>query len=560
MSSEKRWLKWYPQEIAPSNDYPKVSLASFLVESARRNPGQTAVHFMGKQLSYSTLLKESYRMANALAQLGIAKGDRVALMLPNTPHTIVAYYGALMIGAIVVQTNPLYTERELQAQMIDSGAIAIITLDLMHKRVLAVKAQTQLKHVIVGSVKDYLPFPKSMLYPIVAKKDGSDLSVQYGPGLLSYKELLRQASDNPVSAQLDAEKDLALLQYTGGTTGTSKGVMLTHYNLVSNTIQNAFWCYANEPGKERYLAVLPFFHVFGMTVLMNLAIYRSDMLILLPRFEPQTVLKTISKLKASVFPGAPTMYISLINQKNIKDFDLSSIKVCVSGAAPLPQEVQETFEKITGGKLTEGYGLTEAAPVTHGNLVWGKRKIGTIGIPYPDTEAKVVNSETGEEVEIGEIGELIVRGPQVMQGYWNREAETAATLKDGWLYTGDLGRMDDEGFFMIVDRKKDLIIAGGFNIYPREIEEVLYEHPAIKEAVAVGVPDAYRGETVKAYVVLKDGASVTEHELDKWCRERLAAFKVPHIYEFRDSLPKTLIGKVLRRLLLEEEEAKRKSS
>lgn len=553
MTTEMIWHKWYPAEINTHYDYPKHNLAEFLVQSSTKRPNQIAIYFLGKKITYGELLEQSYRLAHALQELGVRKGDRVALMLPNSPHAVVAYYGALMIGAIVVQTNPLYTERELQFQSADSGATVMITLDFLHKKVLAVQSKTAIKHVIVGSIKDYLPFPKNLLYPVVAKKDGFDLNVNYTPTIHNYRSLLAASSNSPVCVEVDAEKDLALLQYTGGTTGVSKGVMLTHYNLIANTIQNAKWCYNVEPGKERYLAALPFFHVFGMTVLMNLAILQGDSLILLPKFEVETVLKTISTMKATIFPGAPTMYIALINHPRILEYDLSSIKVCVSGAASLPQEVQETFESITGGKLIEGYGLTETSPVAHANLVWGHRKIGTVGIPYPDTEAKIVNSDTGVELPVGEIGEVIVRGPQVMVGYWNRSQDTAQALRDGWLYTGDLGKMDEDGFFSIVDRKKDLIIAGGFNIYPREIEEVLYEHPAIKEAVAVGVPDDYRGETVKAFIVLKEGATVDQEELNAWCRERLAAFKVPRIYEFRDTLPKTLIGKVLRRKLLEEE-------
>lgn len=558
MTTEMTWHKWYPEEITPHIDYPRHNLAEILVKSAKLNPDQIAMYFMGKKITYGQLLEQSYRFANALYGLGIRKGDRVGLMLPNCPHSVIAYYGALMIGAIVVQTNPLYTERELQLQTADSGAIVMITLDILHHKVLAVKANTDLRHIIVGSIKDYLPFPKSVLYPVVAKKDGYNLNVNYSDQILSFRTLLQSASSKPICVEVDAENELALLQYTGGTTGVSKGVMLTHYNLVSNTIQSSRWCYNTEKGKERYLATLPFFHVFGMTLLMNMAILRGDSLILLPKFEVETVLKTISSMKATIFPGAPTMYIALINHPRIREYDLSSIKVCVSGAAPLPLEVQETFEALTGGKLIEGYGLTETSPVTHANLVWGHRKIGTVGIPYPDTEAKVVNSDTGVEVPLGEIGEVIVRGPQVMVGYWNRPQETYKALRDGWLYTGDLGKMDEDGFFSIVDRKKDLIIASGFNVYPREIEEVLFEHPAIKEAVAVGVPDEYRGETVKAYIVFKEGQTTNQEELNLWCRERLAAFKVPRIYEFRDSLPKSMIGKVLRRKLLEEEQDKNK--
>lgn len=547
------WLRHYPQEVAETYDYPEHNIAEFLIESARRFPDNTALYFMGKRMTYRELLHASYQFANALRSLGVEAGERVAIMLPNCPQTVIAYFGALMNGSIVVQTNPLYMESELRQQMADSGAIAIVTLDFMHKRVLNIQSKTDLRHVIVTSMKDYLPFPKNVLYPIKAKKDGLDLSVQYVDGVRSFTKLLSAAPATPVCAEVNAREDTAVLQYTGGTTGVPKGAMLTHYNLIVNTLQVNHWFYRSDAGKERYLAALPCFHVFGLTVLLNQCMYAAGMLILLPRFEVAQVLETIDKMRPTIFPGAPTMYIALIHHPDIRKYDLSSIKACVSGSAPLPVEVQDRFEELSGGRLIEGYGLTEASPVTHANTVWEKRKIGTIGIPFPDTEAMIVDPETGEELPIGEIGELAVKGPQVMKGYWNRPEETSIVLKNGWLYTGDMGTMDEDGFFAIVDRKKDVIIAGGFKIYPREVEEVLFEHPAIKEAAVAGVPDEYRGETVKAYIVLKEGAALSERELDVWCRERLAAYKVPRKVEFRESLPKTIIGKVLRRKLLEEE-------
>lgn len=547
------WLRHYPQEVAETYDYPEHNIAEFLIESARRFPDNTALYFMGKRMTYRELLHASYQFANALRSLGVEAGERVAIMLPNCPQTVIAYFGALMNGSIVVQTNPLYMESELRQQMADSGAIAIVTLDFMHKRVLNIQSKTDLRHVIVTSMKDYLPFPKNVLYPIKAKKDGLDLSVQYVDGVRSFTKLLSAAPATPVCAEVNAREDTAVLQYTGGTTGVPKGAMLTHYNLIVNTLQVNHWFYRSDAGKERYLAALPCFHVFGLTVLLNQCMYAAGMLILLPRFEVAQVLETIDKMRPTIFPGAPTMYIALIHHPDIRKYDLSSIKACVSGSAPLPVEVQDRFEALSGGRLIEGYGLTEASPVTHANTVWEKRKIGTIGIPFPDTEAMIVDPETGEELPIGEIGELAVKGPQVMKGYWNRPEETSIVLKNGWLYTGDMGTMDEDGFFAIVDRKKDVIIAGGFKIYPREVEEVLFEHPAIKEAAVAGVPDEYRGETVKAYIVLKEGAALSERELDVWCRERLAAYKVPRKVEFRESLPKTIIGKVLRRKLLEEE-------
>ncbi|WNR42209.1 long-chain-fatty-acid--CoA ligase [Paenibacillus roseipurpureus] len=556
MGETKPWLRHYPAEVAPTYEYPKHNLARLLVDSASQFPDRPALFFLGKKLSYRELVTASYQFAHVLLDLGVRSGERVSIMLPNCPSAIIAYFGTLMMGGIVVMTNPLYVERELVHQLSDSEAVVIVTLDLLFERVQKAKSRTFLRHVIVTSIKDYLPFPKNWLYPIKMKRDGAKLDVAYGDGVYAFKKLLRAASAEPICEQVNAEEDIALLQYTGGTTGLAKGVMLTHANLIANTYQTSHWCYREEAGGDRFLGAIPCFHVFGLTVLLNQAMHRAGMLILIPKFDIDMILDTIDKLRPTIFPGAPTMYVALINHKRVKEVDISSINVCVSGSAPLPLEVQERFEALTGGKLIEGYGLTEASPVTHANPIWGFRKIGTIGVPFPDTVTKVVDSDSGEELPIGEIGEIIIKGPQVMKGYWRREQETAKTIKDGWLYTGDMGRMDEDGFFSIVDRKKDLIIAGGFNIYPRDIEEVLYEHPAILEAAVAGVPDEYRGETVKAFIVLREGMTLTEKELDIWCRERLAAYKVPRKVEFRQSLPKTMIGKVLRRQLLEEEMTK----
>ena len=356
--------------------------------------------------------------------------------------------------------------------------------------------------------------------------------------------------------EFDFENDLALLQYTGGTTGYPKGVMLTHKNLISNASACDAWLYKMKKGDEKILGVLPFFHVYGMTTVLILAVMQGYKMILLPKFDVETTLKTIHKQRPSIFPGAPTIYIGLLNHPDLKKYDLSSIESCLSGSAPLPVEIQEKFEEVTGGRLVEGYGLTESSPVTHANFIWEKRVKGSVGVPWPDTDAAILSLETREPARPREVGEIVVKGPQVMKGYWNRPEDTAATFQDDWLLTGDLGYMDEEGFFYVVDRRKDMIIAGGYNIYPREIEDVLYEHPAIQEMVAAGVPDPYRGETVKVYIVLKKGAHVTETELDEFARENLAAYKVPKIYEFRDELPKTAVGKILRRVLVEEERKK----
>jgi long-chain acyl-CoA synthetase len=554
----KPWLRHYPPEIPATLDYPNYGIPQFLINAVEKYPANEAVHFLGKSITYRELYDHTCRMANGLITLGVKRGERVAIMLPNCPQAVISYYAALMVGAVVVQTNPLYVEREIEHQLSDSDATTIITVDLFYERLARVRGESpetgplpNLKNVIITSLKDGLPFPKNLLYPLKQRKEGFKADIPYGrQGVVSYKKLLASSSNLPVITDIHGS-DLAQLQYTGGTTGTPKGVMLTHRNLVANTMQIAAWCYKAKDGYERFLAALPLFHVFGLTVIMNFSVLRASSLILLPRFETETVLETISRQQPTIFPGAPTMYIALINHKNAASTDLSSIEICVSGSAALPLEVQEQFEKMTGGKLIEGYGLTEASPVTHSNLLWGKRKIGTIGFPFPDTEAAIFSPE-GKPLPIREVGEIVVRGPQVMKGYWNNPEESAIVLRDGWLHTGDLGYMDEDGFFTIVDRIKDIIIAGGFNIYPREIEEVLYEHPAVMEASVLGVKDPYRGETVKAYIVLKKGSYTSAAQLDVWCRQRLAAFKVPHLYEFRESLPKTMIGKVLRRKLLEE--------
>lgn len=559
MLSNKPWLRHYPVEVPPTYNYPKQNLAQFLIQTAERYPQVHALDFLGKKMTYAELLEKSYRFARTLQRLGINKGDRVAIMLPNCPQAVIAYYGTLLIGGIVVMTNPLYMPRELEHQLTDSGARLIVTLDALVQRVQNSMGTKPLEFILVTSIQDALPFPKNLLYPIKAKKDGMAAHVTYNEQVLSFKELLKQSSGDPVQVPVSADKDLALLQYTGGTTGFAKGVMLTHSNLVANTLQTKLWFYRSRQGMERYMAALPFFHVFGLTVLLNQAVALGGTLILVPRFEINQVLQTIHKKKPTVFPGAPTMYVAIINHQAIGSYDLSSINVCISGAASLPLEVQTRFETITGGKLIEGYGLTEASPVTHANNIWEKRKTGSIGIPFPDTDAKIVQPDTLEEVPLGEIGELAVKGPQVMKGYWNQPEETYKCLKDGWLLTGDLGRMDEDGYFYILDRRKDLIIAGGYNIYPREVEEVLFEHPDVEEAIVAGIFDPYRGETVKAYIVPRAGAVPDADELKQWCKEKLAAYKVPRVYEFRDSLPKTLAGKVLRRKLIEEEAARNNS-
>lgn len=555
--TEKPWLAHYPPEVPHTLTYPSMAVQEYLTQSYKKYPQKTAVHFMGKELSYEELYQSSMKFANYLQKLGIQKGDRVSIMLPNCPQAVISFYGILYAGGIVVMTNPLYTEREIVYQMKDSGAKAIISLDILFPRISKALKETELENVIITGIKDYLAFPKNLVYPFIQKKQyGMTVKVEHRGMNHLFTEIMKTAQPTVRETSFDFEEDLALLQYTGGTTGSPKGVMLTHKNLISNATMCDSWLYKCKKGEETIMGIIPLFHVYGLTTVLILSVMLGNKMVLLPKFDPETALKTINKQKPTLFPGAPTLYIGLMSHPDIAKYDLSSIEACMSGSAPLPIEIQEKFEELTGGKLVEGYGLTETSPVTHSNLVWGERIKGSVGIPYPDTDSKIFQTGTTTPIPNGEIGEIAIKGPQVMKGYWNKPEETAATIVDGWLLTGDLGYMDDSGHFFIVDRKKDMIIAGGFNIYPREIEEVLYEHEAIQECVVAGIPDPYRGETVKAYIVLKEGYTVTEEELDVHCREQLASFKVPRIYEFRKELPKTAIGKILRRSLVDEEVAK----
>nr|WP_090870580.1 long-chain-fatty-acid--CoA ligase [Oceanobacillus limi] len=555
---EKLWHANYPKEIPTTIDYDEKPLHVFLGDAAKRYGEKKALYFMGKELSFTEVHTQAKIMANYFQQLGLNKGDRVAIMLPNCPQAVISYYGALMAGGIVVQTNPLYTERELEYQLNDSGATFIVCLDILVPRVKNVKKDTPLKHIFVAGIKDYLPFPKNLIYPFIQKKQyNMVVKVDHGGDTHVWTKILEQTTPNYQPVEVDPKEDLALLQYTGGTTGFPKGVMLTHYNLVSNVQMSDAWLYKTKEGEEIVLGVLPFFHVYGMTTVMNMSIMAGQKMILMPKFDAGDVLKTIQKQKPTLFPGAPTIYVGLLNHPDLKKYDLSSIEACISGSAPLPVEVQEQFEKVTGGRLVEGYGLTESSPVTHANFVWEKRINGSIGIPWPDTDSKILDMETLEEAEIGDVGEVAVKGPQVMKGYWNNQEETDKVLKDGWLFTGDMGYMDENGYFYIVDRKKDMIIAGGYNIYPREVEEVLYEHEGVLEVAVAGIPDPYRGETVKAFVVAKDGYDLNEEDLNTFCRKHLAAYKVPRLYEFRDELPKTAVGKILRRQLIDSDTKKK---
>lgn len=561
--TDKIWLKEYPSDIKKTLEYPDASAyEAILKTTAEKHPEKNATIFFGSKLTYGELHKQVLSFAGALSNLGVKKGDRVGLLMPNCPQYVIAYYGALRIGAIVAQFNPLYTEHELELLLNDSGAETIVTLDMemMYPKVKNIRSKTSLKNVIVTSLSDYLPFPKNKLFKIVMRKElaevGADDDVYFLKDLLA-------AGHTPPDVEIDPLEDLALLQYTGGTTGLPKGVMLTHRNITANAMQCLEWIPKKEleeyfiPGASGSgMAVIPFFHVFGMTTAMNTPIILGLPMIIMPRFDLDGLLKLITKYKPSIFCGVPTIYVAinsaLRSEKARKKYDLTSLRICVSGAAPLPPEVKEEFERITGGSLVEGYGLSEASPITHANLLFGKSKQG-IGVPYPGTDAKIVDSETGEEMPIGEPGEMAVSGPQVMKGYWNHPEETAQILKDGWLLTGDVAIMDEEGFFQIADRKKDLIISGGYNVYPREVEDVLYEHPSVNEAAVIGVKDELRGEVPKVFIILKEGCEASEDDIISFCKEKLAPYKVPKYVEFREELPKSMIGKILRKKLRDEE-------
>ena len=551
------WLDSYPPGVPEHVDVPAGNLARLLADAARDFPSAPALHFQGRTVSYAQLAEQAWRFAGALAGLGVGKGSKVGLVLPNCPQAVIAFFGALRLGAVVVQNNPLYTERELGHQLADAGVEVVVCLDLAYERVKAVREATAIREVVVTSVLDELPAVKRAIAPYTRKGKAAAQAIGRDEPVRRWRELVATATTRAEEAEVDPASDLALLQYTGGTTGLSKGVMLSHANLRSNVEQVRAWFPDADPGREVMMAVLPFFHVYGLTVSLLFGVRIGAALVLMPRFDLEQVLAAVDRHRPTLFPGVPTMYVAINNAAAKGGHDLSSIKACLSGAAPLPLEVAERFERYSGGRLVEGYGLSECSPVALANPIYGKRKAGTIGMPLPDTRARVVDpAEPDRAMPTGEAGELAINGPQVMLGYWNRPEESAQVLHDGWLLTGDMAVMDDEDYFQIVDRKKDLIIAGGYNVYPREVEEVLYEHPKVLEACVAGVPDSYRGEMVKAFVVLRPGEEATTEEIRSFAKERLAAYKVPRAVEFREELPKTLIGKVLRRALVEEEQAK----
>jgi len=554
-SLPRPWLEHYDEGTPHTIEYTDRPLFDLLDKAAWRYPYRKALIFQNKTLTYSELKDQAEIFAASLRLLNINPGDRVAIMLPNLPQTVIAFWGVLKAGGVVVLINPLYMEKEIVHHMEDSGAKCLITLNLLWPKLEALRAKLSVKHYIVTSIDESMSFPYNWIYRIRARRANAPAVNFREEGLVPWKTMM--AGIRRFSCGRDACPDtLALLQYTGGTTGMPKGVMLSHRNLSANAQQVLAILQQTEETQHIFLSILPFFHVYGLTTSLVCPAALAATVLPLPRYVPHDVLTAIKKHRPTIFPGAPSVYISLMQQKNLASYNLKSIKLCVSGSAPLPVEHFNRFQELTGAHIVEGYGLTEASPITHGNpLSPGRQKAGSIGLPVPGTDARIVDMEVGSvPLPPGKVGELLVRGPQVMKGYWQRPDETANAVRNGWLYTGDIAMMDEEGYFYIVDRKKDMVIVAGYNVYPREIDEVLLEHPNILEAVAVGVADASRGECLKAYVVLKPGASMTKAEVLAWCRSKLAGYKVPRHVEFRQELPKTIVGKVLRRILRAEED------
>ena len=560
MQSVGHWEEAYDPGVPRHLTYPGLPLHALLERTARDHPDTPATVFGGAvggrcvdaAMTYRDVDALADRFAAGLQRLGVRKGDRVALVLPNCPQFVYAFFGALKAGAVVVPTNPLYTVRELHNQFADSGARVVVVLSRIYPQVAEAANGTGVERILVTNVKDHFPFALRALFTIAReRKEGHRVDISRDTRAMWLRDALVDSASR-VAVDV-APADLALLQYTGGTTGVPKGAMLSHRALVANVTQCKAWHASVGPG-DRILAIMPFFHVYGLTVVMNLAVLNSMTMVLIPRPDLRHIFPAIQKHRPRFFPGAPRIYILLSESPDLAKYDLRSIEWFLSGSAPLPVEVMRRFEKLTGGKVLEGYGLTEAAPVTHSNPREGVRKPGSVGIPLPDVDCRVVDIETGtREVDAGEAGELCLRGPNIMDGYWQRPEETAAVLRDGWLYTGDIVRMDADGYFAVVDRKKEMIIVSGFKVYPREVDEVLYAHPAVIEAAAVGVTHPSKGEVVKAFVVLRPGAAATAQELVDYCRANLAPYKVPVEIVFRAELPKTLIGKVLRRQLAAEE-------
>ena len=546
-TENKLWFRSYPKDVPKNLQYPEVPLHAILEKTAKEHPEKAVIAYSETSITYAELDMLSSRFAAALATLGIQKGDRVAIFLPNIPQFVIAYYGVLKAGAVLTAISPLHKEREVAYQLSDSEAETIVTLDTLYPIVEKVWSKTKLKNAVVNSLEVY-----------TSKKPVKFSKIQQAPNVHSFQELLTEPAMSP-RVSINPHDDLAALQYTGGTTGTAKGAMLTHANLVSNAVAFAAWI-KGAIAKETFLTAIPLFHIYGMTTSLNVPISLAAKMVLLTKFEPLTVLQTIQQHRVTVFCGVPTMYSILLANPGLGRFDLTSIRVCISGASPLPPQVQRQFMEVTGGFLAEGYGLTEASPVTHCNPVdktMRTVRLSSIGLPLPDTDARIVDVETGKKIlEPSETGELAVKGPQVMRGYWRKAEETALVIRDGWLLTGDIAHMDHSGYFYITDRKKDLIKYKDYSVYPRELEDVLYEHPAVKLCAVVGKAVPIVGEIPKAFIVLKEGAIATEAEITAFIKEKVAPYKVVREVEFKQHLPISAAGKVLRRALKEEEERK----
>jgi long-chain acyl-CoA synthetase len=555
-SKDRPWIKSYPKGLDWNFEAPEEPLYAALDRAAADFPERPCLQFLGRRYSYAEVAEAVERIAGALQARGLEKGDPVGLFLPNTPYYVIFYYAVLKAGGVVVNFNPLYTQPEVERQVRDAACRIMVTLDMtmMLPKLERLVERGELEGVVVCSLAEALPRIKGLIFPLIRAKQLA--RVPESPVYVTYGQLFRE-SQGLRAVAIDPREDVAVLQYTGGTTGVPKGAMLTHYNLVANRKQVADWGQTLRRGEERMLGVLPFFHVFAMTVVMNVAVEVAAEMILLPRFELEEVLRTIDRLKPTLFPAVPTIFNAINNHPGVDRYDLSSINLCISGGASLPVEVKLAFEKRTGCKVVEGYGLSESAPVATCNPPHGVNKPGSIGLPFPGTEIEMRSLEDPDvTLAPGETGEICIKGPQVMKGYWQRPDATAEVLKDGWLRTGDVGYMDADGYVFLVDRLKDLILCGGYNVYPRVIEEACYEHPAVEEVTVIGIPDSYRGQSPKAFVKLREGAALTEEDLLAFLRERLSPIELPKAIEFRDSLPKTLIGKLSKKELIEEEAAR----
>ncbi|RLG62852.1 long-chain fatty acid--CoA ligase [Candidatus Geothermarchaeota archaeon] len=553
----KPWLKFYEEAVPKEIDIPEIPLYKFLDDAYKIGADHPAMIFMGRKITYREFYEDSERFGRALVdKFNIKKGDKVAIYLPNTPQFAIAFYGAIKVGAIVTPMNPLYTAREVARQLKDSGAKVLVALDLFTKNVEKALEEVDINAVIYTGIEDYMPSLKGWIYKTFMKKVKAPID---NVKRFRFKDVIRDVPPEAPRPDVNPKEDVIALMYTGGTTGVPKGAELTHYNLVSNVLQIDAWLFRGRKKVDKYVGVLPWFHIYGMTTVLHSAIYSVATIIIFPRFDIKELLEGIKKYRPNVFHGVPTIYSLLINYPEIKKYDLSSIEACVSGAGPLPVSVAKKFEEITGGRIREGYGLTETSPVTHVNPIYGKYKFGSIGLPIPNTLAAIADLEEDRFLKPGETGELVISGPQVMKGYYNRPEENKKVFfeKYGfrWLRTGDIAYMDEEGYFYIVDRKKDLIKYKGYSVYPREIEEVLYQHEAVAEAAVIGVPDEKVGERIKAFVVLKNEyrGKVSQDDILSFLKDNLAPYKLPKEIEFRDTLPKSAAGKILRRVLREEE-------